>query len=164
MKIKHLVINAMVAALYAVVTLIFPSFTAFQFRLSEIFAHLPVFDKRYAPGLLLGVAIANLASPFALFDVTFGTLHSAVSILLMLVLTKHIKNTYLKLTLNTVIFSATSFIIALMILYFEPTGTAFWPIYFSVAVSIFVVMGIGIPIMAFLDKVIGFSKQLEKKH
>lgn len=162
MKIKHLVINAMVAALYAVITLIFPSFTAFQFRLSEIFAHLPVFDKRYAPGLLLGVAIANLASPFALFDVTFGTLHSAVSVILMLVLTKHIKNTYLKLTLNTVIFSATSFIIALMILYFEPTGTAFWPIYISVAISIFVVMGIGIPIMAFLDKVIGFSKQLDQ--
>ncbi|HLQ74845.1 MAG TPA: QueT transporter family protein [Alloiococcus sp.] len=162
MKIKNLVINAMVAALYAVITLIFPSFTAFQFRLSEIFAHLPVFDKRYAPGLVLGVVVANLASPFALFDVTFGTLHTVVSLILMLVLTKGIKNIYLKLTLNTVIFSATSFIIALMILYFEPSGTAFWPIYFSVAISIAVVMGIGIPIMVLLDRTIGFSKQLDK--
>lgn len=162
MKIKNLVINAMVAALYAVITLIFPSFTAFQFRLSEIFAHLPVFDKRYAPGIVLGVVVANLASPFALFDVTFGTLHTVVSIILMLVLTKGIKNIYLKLTLNTVIFSATSFIIALMILYFEPSGTAFWPIYFSVAVSIAVVMGIGIPIMVLLDRTIDFSKQLDK--
>lgn len=162
MKIKNLVINAMVAALYAVITLIFPSFTAFQFRLSEIFAHLPVFDKRYAPGLVLGVVVANLASPFALFDVTFGTLHTVVSLILMLVLTKGIKNIYLKLTLNTVIFSATSFIIAIMILYFEPSGTAFWPIYFSVAISIAVVMGIGIPIMVLLDRTIGFSKQLDK--
>lgn len=162
MKIKNLVINAMVAALYAVITLIFPSFTAFQFRLSEIFAHLPVFDKRYAPGLVLGVVVANLASPFALFDVTFGTLHTVVSLILMLVLTKGIKNIYLKLTLNTVIFSATSFIIALMILYFEPSGTVFWPIYFSVAISIAVVMGIGIPIMVLLDRTIGFSKQLDK--
>lgn len=162
MKIKNLVINALVAALYAVVTLMFPSFTAFQFRLSEIFAHLPVFDKRYAPGLVLGVVVANLASPFALFDVTFGTLHTAVSLLLMFVLTKEIKNIYLKLTINTLIFSATSFIIALMILYFEPTGTAFWPIYFSVAVSIIVVMAIGIPIMVGLDKAINFSKQLDE--
>lgn len=162
MKIKNLVINAMVAALYAVITLIFPSFTAFQFRLSEIFAHLPVFDKRYTPGLVLGVIVANLASPFALFDVTFGTLHTVVSIVLMLVLTKGIRNIYLKLTINTVIFSVTSFIIALMILYFEPSGTAFWPIYFSVAVSIAVVMGIGIPIMVLLDRTIGFSKQLDK--
>lgn len=162
MKAKNLVINAMVAALYAVVTLMFPSFTAFQFRLSEIFAHLPAFDKRYTPGLLLGVAVANLASPFAIFDVTFGTLHSAVSVALMLLLTRRIKNIYVKLTANTVIFSLTSFIVALMILYFEPSGTAFWPIYFSVAVSIFVVMLIGIPVMVFLDKMIGFSEQMDK--
>lgn len=160
MKVKQLVINAMVAALYVVVTLMFPSFTAFQFRLSEVFAHLPVFNKKYTPGLLLGVAIANMASPFAIFDVTFGTLHSAVSVLLMMLITAKLKNIYLKLIANTVIFSLTSFIIALMILILDSSGTAFWPVYLSVATSIFVVMALGIPVMIFLDKMIGFAKQM----
>lgn len=163
MKVKRMIINAMVAAIYVIITLVFPSFTAFQFRLSEIFAHLPIFDRRYTPGLLLGVAIANMASPFALFDVTFGVLHSGLSVLIAYVLTKRLHNIYLKLTVNTVVFSVMSFIIALMVLYFEPTGTAFWPIYFSIAISIFVVMAIGIPVMVFLDQRIDFNKQMNQK-
>lgn len=49
MKIKTLTVNAIVAALYVVVTLVVApfGFTNIQFRLSEMFNHLIVFDKKY---------------------------------------------------------------------------------------------------------------------
>jgi len=161
LKIKQLVTNAIVASLYVVVTLIFPSFTALQMRISELFAHLPVFNKKYTVGLLLGVGIANIWSPFGIFDVVFGTLHSAVSVFLMFVLTKKMTSIVKKMIVNTIIFSFTSFILAGMTYVIDPTAGAFWPMYLTFFLSIVIVMAIGIPIMKFLDRRIHFNKQIE---
>jgi uncharacterized membrane protein len=160
MKTKQLVLNAIIAAIYTVITLIFPSFTALQFRLSEVFAHLPVFNRKYSIGLILGVAIANIWSPFGIYDVLFGTLHTVVSLVLLFTLTKKEDSVVKKMIINTVIFSATSFIIALMI-YILDAGVAFWGLYASIAASIAVVMAIGIPVMKLLDDRIHFNKQIE---
>lgn len=161
-KTKQLVLNAIIAAVYAVVTLLFPSFTALQFRLSEIFAHLPVFNRKYAVGLILGVAVANIWSPFGIYDVLFGTLHTVVSVLLLFTLTKKEDSVIKKMIINTVIFTATSFIIALMIYVLDAQAPAFFGLYASIGASIAVVMAIGIPIMKVLDQRIDFNKQMEK--
>jgi len=163
LKTKQLVRNAVVAALYVAVTLLFPSFTALQIRISEVFAHLPVFNKKYTVGLLLGVAVANLWSPFAFYDILFGTIHSAVSVSLTLLITKKMKSKTKKMVVNTVVFSLTSFILALMISIVDPSGVAFLPTYISLILSIGIIMAVGIPIMTLLDKRVNFNKQMEKE-
>lgn len=75
---SFIVKSAMMAALYAVLTLLVPeaSFGPLQLRFSEILVLLVFYDKNYIPGLLLGCLIANCFSPMALYDVPFGTLAS----------------------------------------------------------------------------------------
>ena len=83
---NFLVKSAIVAALYAVLTLLLPmaSYGPIQLRFSEILVLLVFYNKRFIPGLVLGCAIANLFSPMAAFDVVFGTLSSYVAFHLML--------------------------------------------------------------------------------
>lgn len=83
---NFLVKSAIVAALYAVLTLLLPmaSYGPIQLRFSEILVLLVFYNKRFIPGLVLGCAIANLFSPMAAFDVVFGTLSSYVAFRLML--------------------------------------------------------------------------------
>ena len=73
---KDIVSNALIAALYVVLTLItYPiSYQGIQFRFAEILVLLCFFRKDYAIGLTIGCAIANLASSIGLVDVGFGTL------------------------------------------------------------------------------------------
>ena len=73
--VKYLVITAMVAAVYLVLTLaIAPlSFGLIQVRFSEMLMLLAFFDRKYAPGLILGCFLANCFSPFGIMDVVFGT-------------------------------------------------------------------------------------------
>ena len=89
---NYLVKSAVVAALYAVLTVMLPvaSYGPIQFRFSEILVLLVFYNKRFIPGLVLGCAIANLFSPMMLFDVVFGTLSSYIAFMLM----KKAKNIY----------------------------------------------------------------------
>ncbi len=72
---KYLTATAMVAAVYAVVTLMIApiSFGLVQVRFSEMLMLLAFIDKKYAPGLILGCFIANCFSPFGILDIAFGT-------------------------------------------------------------------------------------------
>lgn len=82
---NFLVKSAVVAALYAVLTLLLPvaSYGPIQFRFSEVLVLLVFYNKRFIPGLVLGCAIANLFSPMMVFDVVFGTLSSYIAFKLM---------------------------------------------------------------------------------
>ncbi len=79
---KFLVVTAMIAAVYVVMTLaIAPlSFGFIQMRISEVLVLLAFIDKRYIPGLILGCFIANLFSPFGMIDVVFGTACTAAAL------------------------------------------------------------------------------------
>ena len=61
-SVKLVVINAMIAGVYAVLTLaISPiAYSEIQFRLSEIIVFLAFYNRRYIPGLTIGCIIANL--------------------------------------------------------------------------------------------------------
>lgn len=89
---NYIVKSAVVAALYAVLTVMLPvaSYGPIQFRFSEILVLLVFYNKRFIPGLVLGCAIANVFSPMMLFDVVFGTLSSYIAFILM----KKAKNIY----------------------------------------------------------------------
>ena len=67
--------TAVVAALYVALTTLNPlSWGAVQFRVANMLCALPFKNKKYAPAVLLGIAISNAASPFGLIDVAFGLL------------------------------------------------------------------------------------------
>ena len=74
MKTKALLINAIIATIYVVLTLslAFISYGAVQFRVAEMLNYLIVFNKKYIPGIVGGVVISNLWSPMIQYDMIFG--------------------------------------------------------------------------------------------
>ncbi len=78
---RFLVMTALVAAIYAVLTLMIAplSFGMVQVRFSEMLVLLAFIDRRYAPGLILGCFIANCFSPFGIMDIVFGTSCTAMA-------------------------------------------------------------------------------------
>ena len=73
-NVKLLVWNAVIAALYAVLTISLEpiSYGAVQFRLSEVMTLLAFANPMFVPGLVLGCVIANLFSPLGVIDVFVG--------------------------------------------------------------------------------------------
>lgn len=161
MKLKTISNNAIFAALYiAVSALIAPfGFEAVQFRVSEIFNHLVVFNKKYIFGIVLGVFLTNLFfSPLKAYDLIFGVGHSLVTLLILIWAMKFIKGTWTRLLFNTGLFTFTMFIIA-----FElklAFGIPFFFAWLTTAAGEFVVMLIGVPIMYVLNKRLHFDKRV----
>ena len=78
--IKFITTTAVLAALYAVLTIACTPFAygAIQFRISEIMV-LPCFwNKKHSVGLILGCFLANLNSPTMTLDILFGTMATAI--------------------------------------------------------------------------------------
>lgn len=92
--VKRLVRTAIIAALYAAITLVLApiSYGAVQFRVSEIMVLLAFFDPFYIGGLTLGCLIANILGPNGLTDVIFGTLATFISVYAISFTGKLIKN------------------------------------------------------------------------
>ncbi|WP_026908740.1 QueT transporter family protein [Paucisalibacillus globulus] len=160
MKIRTLVMNALVAALYVAVTaLVAPfGFTHVQFRISEIFNHLIVFNKKYFFGIVSGVFIANLLMSPSKLDLIFGVGHSAISLGIVILFSKYIKNVWALLIANTIVFTFNMFIIAWML-----NIAAGWPFLFTwltTAAGEFAVLAIGIPIIYALNKRLDFDKRI----
>ena len=84
MNIKKLAFNGILAAAYAVITLLTSSFAygPIQFRVAEALCVLCFFSPSAVWGLTLGCAIANLFSPIAIIDVPVGTLATFIGCLL----------------------------------------------------------------------------------
>ena len=74
-KVRLLATNAMIAAVYAVLTILISpiAYGAIQMRLTEIIVLLACYNKKFIPGLTIGCLLANLASPMGLYDICFGT-------------------------------------------------------------------------------------------
>ncbi|EUJ43832.1 QueT transporter family protein [Paenilisteria rocourtiae] len=158
MKIKTLTVNAIVAALYVVVTLVVApfGFTNIQFRLSEMFNHLIVFDKKYFFGIVVGVLIANFFSPLGWYDLVFGVGQSAISLVIVILLSRYIANVKVRMVLTTLVFSVTMCIIAWeLALVF---GLPFLYTWLTLAISEFIVLAVGAPIMYYINSRIDFKK------
>ena len=74
MTLRELTLAAVLAAVYAALTLILPipQYGHIQVRVAEALTVLPFFFPAATPGLFVGCVIANLFSPFVL-DVVFGS-------------------------------------------------------------------------------------------
>lgn len=88
-RVKDIAQIGVVAALYVALTLaLYPlSYGSPQFRLSESLVLLTYFNKKHGIGVTLGVFIANFFNPeFALIDCIFGTLSTAIAVVLICLL------------------------------------------------------------------------------
>lgn len=164
MNIRTMAVNGVIAALYTAVSfLIAPfGFTLIQFRISEVFNHLVVFNKKYIFGIITGVFITNLIlSPIAV-DIIFGVMHTAIALTITIFSAKFIKGIFKRMIFNTLVFTATMIIIAFQLSIFadipEYNGIPFLMIYLTLAIGEFIVMAIGIPIMTALNKRLNFKE------
>ncbi|WP_088072240.1 QueT transporter family protein [Gottfriedia luciferensis] len=157
MKLKTIAVNGVFAALYIAVTYFVQpfGFTNIQFRVSEIFNHLVVFNKKYIFGVVLGVFLANLFSPLGAYDLIFGVGQSIISLLITIATSKFIKGIIPRMIINTIVFTITMFLIAIELKL--ALGFPFPITYLTTAVGEFVVMVVGIPVMYYLNKRIKFE-------
>ena len=83
---RSLCLSAIIAALYAALTLGFQaiSYGAVQFRVSEAMTLLPILFPEAIPGLTVGCLISNLFNPMGatIYDIVFGTLATFLAALL----------------------------------------------------------------------------------
>ena len=89
---RNLTLAAVIAALYAAITLVFApvSYGPVQFRVSEALTLLPLFFPQAIPGLTLGCLIANLLGSATVWDVVFGTLATLLAAMVTRRLRKNI--------------------------------------------------------------------------
>lgn len=84
-KTRFLTNSAMIAALYVVLTELSAalgiSSGVIQFRLSEMFAVLPIFTPAAIPGVFIGCLISNIMTGGVVWDVVFGSLASLIGAL-----------------------------------------------------------------------------------
>ena len=131
MSVRDLTLAAVLAGVYAVLTLALPipQYHGVQLRVAEALTVLPFLFPAATPGLFVGCVIANLASPFPL-DVVCGS----AATLLAAKLTEKMPNRWLAplppVVCNAVIVGAE---VAWMQTGFGP---AFWPAYVLNALSV----------------------------
>lgn len=81
-KTAFLTKSAVIAALYVVLTelsaLLGISSGVIQFRLSEMFAVLPIFTPAAIPGLFIGCFISNIFAGGIVWDVVFGSIATLI--------------------------------------------------------------------------------------
>ena len=105
--VKSLVINAIVAAAYVVLTLLNPAFSynMIQFRVAEMLVLLCFFRPDTIIGLTIGCLIANVGSPMP-SDVIFGTLATFVSCVIMIYLPRLALATLMPVIINGLVVGA----------------------------------------------------------
>lgn len=157
-KLVGLVKVGLVAALYVVITLTVAPFAygPVQFRLSELFNNLSVFNKRYIWAVTIGCAIANLNSPLGMPDVIFGTLGTLLMTSISYWLSRYIKKTSIKLGVCVAVCTLMSWTVALELMLISKLP--FWASYLSVGAGELVSMVIGAIIVYLVSKRIDLTK------
>ena len=92
-NIKRIVISALIAALYATLTIALApiSYLGAQFRISEIMVLLAFYKKDYIVWLTLGCFIANILGPNGTIDIVLGTIATFISVWGIYLTGKYIK-------------------------------------------------------------------------
>ncbi|WNS76131.1 QueT transporter family protein [Bacillus sp. DTU_2020_1000418_1_SI_GHA_SEK_038] len=161
MNVKTLVGNGILAALYIAVSMLIQpfGFTNIQFRVSEMFNHLVVFNKKYIFGMVLGVFLTNLLfSPMVAYDLIFGVGQTLISLLITIACCRFIKNIWARMIVNTLVFTFTMFLIALEL--HLAFGLPFMFTWLTTAIGEFIVMAVGMPLMYALNKRVNFEKSI----
>lgn len=81
MTLKESIFEAMVAATYVALTVVFAwiSYYGVQFRVAELLLILVLFNKRHIWGVAIGCFIANLLGPVGIVDAVWGTVATLIA-------------------------------------------------------------------------------------
>ena len=166
---KTITINALIASFYVVLTIICGplSYGAIQIRFSEFLNLFVFFNPTYTLGLTIGCFISNFASTNAgIYDCIFGTLATLISCLLIIGISKIIKNLFLAGLIPCLI----NAIVVPFIIYLSCAGTdnavalelMYWSSFGYVFLGEFIsILLIGYPLILILvKKSNSFSKML----
>ena len=157
--VKVIAANAIIMGLYVVLSLVLPfSSGAIQFRLSESLNHLVVFNRKLLWGVFGGVIIYNLFFGFGILDVVFGGGQTLLALLMTASLHKIVPNIKARLALNILFFTASMFMIALMLM--MTADLPFWPTFATTALSEFIIMTISAPVMYWINKTVDFEQRV----
>lgn len=149
MKSKRLAFSAVIAAIYALVTIYANplSYGPIQIRFAEALCIIPMFMPEGILGITLGCLIANIWSPFLIYDITFGTLVTLISA----ILTRLLRKKPILAVLPPIILNA--LILPLIWWGFGLDGNAYW---FNVVTMLagqsIAIIGLGIPLYYALRK------------
>lgn len=160
---KRICRAGVVAALYVTLTYVFMPFAfgPFQIRPAEALCILPLFFPETIPALFIGCAISNVTSPYAFYDVAFGSLTTLISALGTYTVGRFFKNDWTRLLLGGIFpVLLNAFMIPLVIVFLcdGAAGYATAAIaYFTFVFSIFLtesvwIYGLGIPLYFALKK------------
>ena len=120
---KELTLAAVVAALYAALTMALPAFGPVQLRVSETLTVLPFLFPVTAPGLMVGCLVANLLSPYGAVDIICGTAATALAAFLTARMPKKWLAPLPPVICNGVIIGG-------MLAWYEVGfGSGFWPVF-----------------------------------
>ena len=158
--VKNIVLNGLIAALYAVVTIACGplSYSFMQFRFSELLNLFVFFNPTTTIGLTLGCLIANLVSTVGPWDILLGTLTTLVACIIMIIYSKFVKNLFttglIPCLLNAIVVPFTIYLSCLgtseemllePVIYFTMFG---WVLLGEVVC----IMGVGYPLFLLLSK------------
>lgn len=147
-SVRDLTFAAVVAALYAGLTLLFApiSYGPVQFRVSEALTILPVLFPQAVPGLALGCLIANLLGSATIWDIAFGTLAT----LLAALLTRRFRRNIGLAAAMPVVCNA---VIIGLVLHFTLADALLWPTILTVGLGEAAVLyALGVPLWAALRR------------
>jgi uncharacterized membrane protein len=152
---KRLCRAGIIAALYTTLTYVFAPFAfgPFQIRPAEALCILALIYPEAIPALTVGCMLSNLASPYAFYDITFGSLTTLLAAFITYLVGAKLKNTTLKIFMGglfPVLFNAL-FIPFVIVFLCDGGGDSVWVAYFTFVGSIFLtqsvwVYGLGAPL------------------
>lgn len=152
---KRLCRAGIIAALYTTLTYVFAPFAfgPFQIRPAEALCLLALIYPEAIPALAVGCALSNLASPYAFYDVTFGSLTTLLAAFITYLVGVKLKKATLKIIVGglfPVLFNAL-FIPFVIVFLCDGGGDSVWVAYFTFVGSIFLtqsvwVYGLGAPL------------------
>ncbi len=150
------VMNAMIACIYAVLTIACSSISygGIQFRISEILILLAFYNKKYIPGLVIGCFIANIPSTLGIADMFFGTLATFIATLLIYKVKSLYTAAFIGGIVNGIIVGLELYLILQL---------PFFMNVLSVFIGEFVVLIIGVMIFKKIEKNINFMNKYIKE-
>lgn len=160
---KRICRAGIIAALYLALTLAFGSLSfqgILQIRPAEALTLLPLFLPEAVPALFIGCALANLSSPFFLYDVILGSSVTLLAALGTYFVGKLLRSDKAKILLGglfPVLLNAVFIPVIIVFLCGGADGSSVWTAYFTFALSIGIteavwVYALGVPLYFALKK------------
>ncbi len=155
---KFLVQAALLAAIYAALTILLGSFGygPIQFRIAEALTVLPAVMPSAIPGLFIGCILANWFGGFGMIDIVFGSLAT----LLAGISTYFLRKYHFLFPLPPVFFNAMIVGAYVYLLYDNSYSMALTMLFIGIS-ELIICYGLGLPLIAFIKKNSVLKRALE---